>query len=82
MKRFLALFLALAMIMAFTACGGQKENVDTDEGQPEGEAKYRLGIILAQGGLGDLGYNDDAKIGADNCAVRLSSREACLCGLS
>lgn len=32
----------------------------------EAEKKtYRLGIILSQGGLGDLGYNDDAKKGAD-----------------
>ena len=65
MKRLFALFLALAMIMTCTACGGQKKNVDTIGDQSDGKEKYRLGIIMAQGGLGDLGYNDDAKVGAD-----------------
>ena len=53
MKRLFALFLALAMIMTCTACGGQKKNADTIGDQSDGKEKYRLGIIMAQGGLGD-----------------------------
>ncbi len=76
MKRFLALLLAALMVFALAACGTPAESQnpgtpgDTDnQGEthsPENSENpnaHNLGVILSQGGLGDLGYNDSAAAG-------------------
>ena len=76
MKKVLALIATMGLAISLSACGGSAETAEEstenvsqaeNDEQTEGEEedKYRIGIILAQGGLGDLGYNDDAKKGAD-----------------
>lgn len=75
MKRLSVLLLVLAMVFTVVACGNgnvtdnttKKADTTTKISSLGGEttkAKVsKLGVILSQGGLGDLGYNDNAQKG-------------------
>lgn len=61
MKKVLAIMLMLVMVFSFAACGKDDENTG---GNGDDEV-MRVAIILQEGGLGDQGYNDGAKVGLD-----------------
>lgn len=61
MKKLLAIVLVLVLSFALVACG--------ESGGGGGDEKvWKLGVILSQGGLGDLGYNDLAQEGCIEAA--------------
>lgn len=63
MKKILALVLALAMVLCLFACGS--EETPTQPVENDNPNARNLGVILSQGGLGDLGYNDSAAAGCE-----------------
>lgn len=74
MKRILAAVLSLAMCLSITACakpaaGSEASASPEAAAQPSqsagGSKENSVAIILQEGGLGDQGYNDNAKIGLD-----------------
>ena len=82
MKRFLAILLTLAMGLSMAACGqaGQSAGAEApagDAARPAGSTDTAedpmaksVAVILQEGGLGDQGYNDNAKIGLDMMAEK------------
>ncbi|MDD6831035.1 MAG: BMP family ABC transporter substrate-binding protein, partial [Firmicutes bacterium] len=54
MKRFLAIVLALAMVFALCACGGNDNNKDTDK--PD-TAAYKVAMITDYGDITDQSFN-------------------------
>ncbi len=58
MKKWIALLLAMLMVVGLVACGGE-DNKDN-----EGDKTIKVGIVLSTGGLGDKNFNDMAYEGA------------------
>lgn len=69
MKKLLALLLVLAICFGMVACGSSSANEPAapekeDEEVTNNEDKS-VCVIMQTGGLGDQGYNDNAKVGLD-----------------
>ena len=56
MKRFLALILALCMVFALCACGGDKEPADDKDTDTEG-ASFKVAMITDYGDITDQSFN-------------------------
>ena len=72
MKKLLALLLVLAICFGMVACGNASTNEPAaPKKEDKGEAaetpaeEKSVCVIMQAGGLGDQGYNDNAKIGLD-----------------
>lgn len=77
MKKLLALILTLSFVLCLSACGTsnngaadgsnaqENQNNTVDNDTSENPNAHNLGVILSQGGLGDLGYNDSAAAGCE-----------------
>ncbi len=70
MKKFTAIILFLALAFSLVACSGGAATPDNGAGndQPDDSGDpmaNSVAIILQEGGLGDQGYNDGAKVGLD-----------------
>ncbi len=64
MKKFLALCLALIMVLSLAACG-EKTPADTDTNTPDdGEKVYNV-VYLVNGNLGDKSFFDSAQAGLE-----------------
>lgn len=64
MKKFLALCLALIMVLSLAACG-EKTPADTDTSTPDdGEKVYNV-VYLVNGNLGDKSFFDSAQAGLE-----------------
>lgn len=64
MKKFLALCLALIMVLSLSACG-EKTPADTDTNTPDdGEKVYNV-VYLVNGNLGDKSFFDSAQAGLE-----------------
>lgn len=64
MKKFLALCLALIMVLSLAACG-EKAPADTDTNTPDdGEKVYNV-VYLVNGNLGDKSFFDSAQAGLE-----------------
>lgn len=62
MKKFLALLLALMMVLSLVACG-EKDTADTEPGD-EGTEVYNV-VYLVNGNLGDKSFFDSAEAGLE-----------------
>lgn len=78
MKKLASLLLAIVMVFALAACGDKSGSpggnnpasnpTNNPAAEPDGKTdsmENSVAIILQEGGLGDEGYNDGAKIGLD-----------------
>lgn len=70
MKKILNVLLALMLVLSLAAC---KKNEGGKDPEPEKEDN-RIAIILQEGGLGDQGYNDGAKVGADEMEKKYGTK--------
>ena len=64
MKKFLALCLALIMVLSLAACG-EKTPADTDTNTPDDSAKVYNVVYLVNGNLGDKSFFDSAQAGLE-----------------
>lgn len=73
MKRMIAALLALSICLSMAACSSPKESETVDQGNVSNESDTKdtvseeksVAVIMQAGGLGDQGYNDNAKVGLD-----------------
>ncbi|MCU6735781.1 BMP family lipoprotein [Diplocloster agilis] len=78
MRKRITVLLAIVMALSLSACGGNSDNQMTreesantektgasEEAKKSGTKENQVAIILQEGGLGDQGYNDSAKVGFD-----------------
>ena len=64
MKKFLALCLALIMVLSLAACG-EKTPADTDTNTPDDSEKVYNVVYLVNGNLGDKSFFDSAQAGLE-----------------
>ena len=64
MKKFLALCLALIMVLSLAACG-EKTPADTDTNTPDDSANVYNVVYLVNGNLGDKSFFDSAQAGLE-----------------
>ena len=64
MKKFLALCLALIMVLSLAACG-EKTPADTDTNAPDDSEKVYNVVYLVNGNLGDKSFFDSAQAGLE-----------------
>ena len=57
MKRFLAIVLALAMVFALCACGGDKEPAADDKDTDTEGASFKVAMITDYGDITDQSFN-------------------------
>ena len=68
MKKFLSMLLIALLCLTMAGCGPKEEEpVEEDDNN-------RVAVILQEGGLGDQGYNDGAKVGTDRMEEKYGTK--------